>query len=229
MFFVVLRAQIVRVILGSGAFDWADTRLTAAALALFVVSLAAHSLMLLFVRGYYAAGKTTRPLVVNAVAAAIIILIGVFGVHAFNTLPTLQYFIESLFRVNGLSGTVILMLPLAYSVGIILNALIFWVLFRRDFGGYLPRSLYTTMWQSFSASLIGGAAAYLMLQILAPLVDLQTLPGVFLQGVGAGVVGIAVTVLVLVGMKNREIQEMWAALHTRFWKSAPIIPETGEL
>ena len=30
---IVLRAQIVRVVLGSGAFDWADTRLTAAVLA----------------------------------------------------------------------------------------------------------------------------------------------------------------------------------------------------
>src|SRR3989344_3840213 len=35
---VVLRAQIVRVVLGSGAFDWNDTRLTAAVLALFIVA-----------------------------------------------------------------------------------------------------------------------------------------------------------------------------------------------
>jgi len=40
--FIVLRAQIVRVVLGSGAFDWADTRLTAALFALFVVSLLAQ-------------------------------------------------------------------------------------------------------------------------------------------------------------------------------------------
>ena len=31
--FIVLRAQIVRVLLGSGAFSWNDTRLAAAALA----------------------------------------------------------------------------------------------------------------------------------------------------------------------------------------------------
>ncbi len=36
---IVLRAQIVRVVLGSGAFDWNDTRLTAAVLALFIISL----------------------------------------------------------------------------------------------------------------------------------------------------------------------------------------------
>jgi putative peptidoglycan lipid II flippase len=37
--FIVLRAQIVRTIYGAGSFDWADTRLTAAALAVFVVSI----------------------------------------------------------------------------------------------------------------------------------------------------------------------------------------------
>jgi len=36
--FIVLRAQIVRTILGTGQFSWSDTRLTAAALALFIIS-----------------------------------------------------------------------------------------------------------------------------------------------------------------------------------------------
>ncbi|NEN93569.1 MAG: oligosaccharide flippase family protein, partial [Okeania sp. SIO3H1] len=47
---VVLRAHIVRVLLGSGAFDWTDTRLTAAVLAVFAVSLAAQALLLLLIR-----------------------------------------------------------------------------------------------------------------------------------------------------------------------------------
>lgn len=44
--FIVLRAHIVRVILGSGAFNWSDTRMTAAALALFVVSVVFQSIQL---------------------------------------------------------------------------------------------------------------------------------------------------------------------------------------
>ena len=40
IFMIVMRAQIVRIILGSGQFNWDDTRLTAAALSLFVLSLA---------------------------------------------------------------------------------------------------------------------------------------------------------------------------------------------
>ncbi|HWP61840.1 MAG TPA: lipid II flippase MurJ, partial [Candidatus Paceibacterota bacterium] len=50
---IVLRAHIVRVILGSGQFNWNDTRLTAAAFALFALSLAAQGIMLLIARAYY--------------------------------------------------------------------------------------------------------------------------------------------------------------------------------
>src|SRR5690606_25115168 len=59
--FIVLRAQIVRVILGTGNFDWSDTRLTAAALALFIISVVAQSIVLLLIRAYYAAGRTWKP------------------------------------------------------------------------------------------------------------------------------------------------------------------------
>src|SRR3989344_4008776 len=59
---IVLRAQLVRVILGAGAFSWDATRLTAAALALFSISLAAQSITLLIARAYYAAGNTKKPL-----------------------------------------------------------------------------------------------------------------------------------------------------------------------
>ena len=63
--FIVLRAQIVRTVLGTGEFGWPETRLTAAALALFSLSILAQSVILLVVRGYYAAGRTKVPLVVN--------------------------------------------------------------------------------------------------------------------------------------------------------------------
>jgi putative peptidoglycan lipid II flippase len=62
---IVLRAQIVRVLLGSGSFDWSDTRLTAAALGLFVVSLVGQSILLLLVRAFYAGGHTRMPLLLT--------------------------------------------------------------------------------------------------------------------------------------------------------------------
>lgn len=57
----VLRAHLVRVILGTGAFDWDATRLTAALLVVLAVGLVAQGLVILFSRALYAARQSWRP------------------------------------------------------------------------------------------------------------------------------------------------------------------------
>lgn len=226
---IVLRAHIVRTLLGAGAFDWSDTRLTAAALALFIISLIAHSLMLLFVRGYYAAGRTVRPLLINAVSSGLIILLGYVLTETFATSETFRFFIETLFRVEDVAGVGILMLPLAYSIGMIVNALAFWFLFRKDFGGHLPSSLYDTVWHSFSASVIAGFVAYIMLYVLGPVFGLETVTGVFMQGLIAGVAGILACILVLRMLKSNELREITRTIRERNKPPTPVAPEPQEL
>jgi putative peptidoglycan lipid II flippase len=131
--FIVLRAQIVRVILGSGAFSWNDTRLTAAALALFSIGLIAQNMILVTVRAFYSAHNTRTPLIINTFSSLVIIG-GAFGLlHIFNHVPVFRYFIESLMRVEDIPGTSVLMLPLAFSIGTLLNAWLHWIDLKRRY------------------------------------------------------------------------------------------------
>ena len=226
--FIVLRAQIVRVILGSGEFDWADTRLTAAALALFAVSIAAQGLVLLFVRGYYAAGNTKKPLILNLISAGLVILFA-FGLgKLFAGSSTFQYFIESLLRVEGIEGTSVLMLPLGYSVALILNATAFWVMFQRDFKSF-SKSLSKTFFQSLSAAILMGFVAHTFLNVFDNLFNINTFLGIFSQGLFAGIVGIATGVMMLILLGNEEIKEVWKSLHSKFWRADTVIAEQEEL
>jgi putative peptidoglycan lipid II flippase len=218
---IVLRAQVVRVILGSGAFDWADTRLTAAALALFSISLVSQSLTLLFVRGYYAAGNTRKPLFVNLFSAVLIIVFSYGLTHLFVTTPAWQMFIERLLRVEGLSGTVVLMLPLGFSLASIINVGLLWFLFQRDFKGF-SSSLIRGIGEILVASLGMGAVAYQALSVLDDVFDINTFWGIFAQGFFSGIIGIFVGVLILTLMGNKEIHEVTSSLHQKFWKSAAI-------
>src|SRR3989344_4311157 len=143
--FIVLRAQIVRTILGAGRFNWEDTRLTAAALALFSCSLVAQSLIILFVRSYYSQGKTKTPLIMNVISAVIIITFSFFLVEFFQQNFFFRDFVESLLKVSGLPGTVVLMLPLGFTVGVLLNLVIYWIAFSRNF----PRFLLGSCGRSF--------------------------------------------------------------------------------
>jgi len=223
--FIVLRAQIVRVLLGTGKFDWNDTRLTAAALALFALSAVFQSLMLLFVRAFYSAGHTKKPFMINLLSTVILILCTYGLVRLFYFSPDFRYFISSLLRVEDLPGTVVLMLPLGYSIGTILNGIIHWIGFEKDFGGF-SKVVNRTLFQSIGASIILGYVAYLGLNLFAPLFHTDSLVGIFLQGFMAGILGIIAGVIVLFLMKSKELEEAMAAIHSKFWKTKVIATDS---
>ena len=215
--FIVLRAQIVRTVLGSGQFSWSDTRLTAAALALFVVSAVGQSLILLFVRSFYAEGKTAKPLAINVMSMIFTIGIAFVLIKLFHGMPLFRDFTEALLRVGGSEDTSVLMLPLAFSLGIFLNLYLHWKSFTRDFSGF-TRPVFKTAFHSLGASIIGGFVAYQSLRVFNDMFDLTTVFGVFMQGLSAGIVGAVVIVVVLILVGNRELQDVWKALHEKVWK-----------
>ncbi len=219
--FVVLRAQIVRVLLGSGHFDWNDTRLTAASLALFSISAVFQCLMLLFVRAFYSAGHTRKPLIINTISTIVLVLCSYALVQIFYSSAEFRYFIVALMKVEDLPGTAVLMLPLGYSIGTIINGIVHWISFEKDFRGY-SKEVLRTFFQSFSVSVIVGYVAFIGLSIFAPIFNTETLIGIFLQGFCAGILGIVAGIVVLFLLKSKEFGEFWSAIHTKFWKARVI-------
>jgi len=226
--FIVVRAQIVRVILGSGSFSWENTRLVAASLAVFSISILAQGMITLLSRAYYAKGDTKRPLIVNFSCSVLIIILSYIFIQLFENVLLFRYFIESMLKVTDIPGTTILMLPLAYSVGTILNAILHWFFVRRDF--MEGESFITkTFFQSLGASFFLGLVAYLSLNIFSPIFGTTTLIGVFLQGFISGVLGILSAVLVLHLLKNEELKDILKTLHTKFWRTKTLLPSQEEL
>lgn len=222
--FIVLRAQIVRVILGSGEFDWSDTRLTAAALAIFSVSVLAQSLYLLFVRGYYASGNSSKPLLINVFSSICIVIFSFGLIKIFNSHELFRFFIEHLFRVDYLAGTEILMLPLGFAIATIMNVVFLWFFFSREFVGFSKYAL-RVLYQSLSASIVMGFVTYTALGIFGEYFDLNTFTGVFLQGLISGLIGIVLLILTLTALRSRELVVMWNTLHRKIWKADIILPE----
>ncbi len=228
VFIIVLRAHIVRVVLGGGAFDWTDTRLTAAALAIFVLSAAAQGLVQLFVRGYYATSNTLKPLVIN-IFCSILIVAGAWGLVAvFKLWPVTLLFIEQVFRVADVPGSIVLALPLAFSIGTIINALLFIMVFEKDFGG-LIKPLTRTILEATTASVLGGLVTYGLLFFGSPIFELKTLVGVFLQALITGLAGIVIWVVVLIVLKNEEFLDSLTAVRVKFMPKPAIVTEQEEL
>ncbi len=222
--FVVLRAQIVRTVFGAGRFNWEDTRLTAAALAIFTLSLVAQNLVALFVRSYYSRGKTKTPLFMNVFSAGLIVFGGYFLISLFKTNIPFRYFIESIFKVSDIPGTIVLMLPLAYSIGVIINLIIHWIGFNYHFPSF-SRPVLRTLFEVCGSSIIMGYVAYKSLGIFDTIFNINTLLGIFLQGFLSGLLGILVGLVVLYLLKSKELAEVWITLHKKIWKAKIVGPD----
>ncbi len=226
--FIVVRAQIVRVILGSGSFSWENTRLVAACLAIFSLSIVAQGIITLLSRAYYANGDTKRPLIVNFSCSLLIIFLSYGLMYGFEHFNTFRFFIESLLKVSDIPGTGVLMLPLAYSIGTILNAFLHWHFVRKDFmkgDSFITK----TFFQSLGASFFLGVVAYLFLNILSPILGTTTFWGVFLQGFISGILGIFAAILVLYLLGSEELKEVSHTFRTKFWKVKVLPPSQEEL
>jgi len=225
--FVVLRAQIVRVILGSGNFDWEATRLVAASLAIFTVSIFAQSISLLFLRAYYSMEKTLKPFLITAVSFVVIIVSSVYFLNLITNSPLFADFLKSLLRLSDLTVVTILALPIAYSLGEIIKMILL-IGFFGNIKRFVNRDLLRSALQSLSASLIAFLAAFISLRGLDRFVDLDTLIGVFLHGFLAGIVGLAAATIFLVVVGNREIRVVIETVRTKFWRGRAVSPEVEE-
>ena len=181
--FLVLRAQLVRVILGSGAFDWGDTIQTARVLGFLSLAIAADSVLPLVARTFYALKDTKTPVAAALVSIAINVLL----------LITLRSF--------GLAGV-----GIAYVCSSIVNLTLLVAILGNRLGNLGASWIIAGVWRMMIGSLAAAAATYGTLYLVAPHVNMNTFVGVFTQGFSAGLVGVVSYVVVSVALNLPEVQ-----------------------
>ncbi len=223
--FVVLRAQIVRVVLGAGHFGWDETRLVAAVLAVLVLACVAQGLILLFARASYAAGNTWRPFAANLIGAVVTAGLGLTLPGYLASHPAVLSKLAAAFRLSGVAGAEVVSLGIAATVGAFVAAGILLALVARGTslrGGGLGRASV----QGLIASGWAGVAAYIALGLTDGLFSDRYAVAVFAHGLLAGAVGLAAWVFALRAMGNPELPVALAELRRRVWKAPAIAPDT---
>ena len=164
---LLLRAQIVRLVLGTGAFDWEDTYLTAQALGYFSISLFAQSLIPLLARSFYANQDTKTPVIISTISVIINVVLA---------LVLVDYY--------GVTGLV-----LAFSIASIINMLLLFLTLRLRLGNLDDDRIINSILKIILVSLLAGVIIQVLKYVIAPLVDMHTFVGVFLQAIGAALGG----------------------------------------
>ncbi len=221
---IVLRAQIVRVLLGSGSFDWDDTRLTAAALAIFVVALLGQAILLVLVRAFYAGGYTRVPLIVTAVGVSIGAGSAYYLTMLFREVPAFALTATNLLRLEGVSGVEVLMIPLGFLIGVTIELVLLLIFFGFRFP--LPfKVLGVAFLRALVAGVAGALVAYLALAFVVEGVNQEKFIGIFIQGLTGGIFGLCGVVATYALVRSPELYEAARSFKARIWKTDVVAPQ----
>ncbi|HNQ44742.1 MAG TPA: murein biosynthesis integral membrane protein MurJ [bacterium] len=189
-----LRAQIIRVILGSGRFDWQDTILTMRTLSYFGISIFAQSLNAILVRVFYAYKDSATPFWISLVSVMVNI--------------SLAWLLSEQLGVAGLA--------LAFSVGSIVNFILLWIFLRAKAPVLDIRVIGSGALKMIIAAAISGLALMETKKIIAPLVNMRTFWGIFGQLCGAAAVAAIVYVAICSLLRCPETKELWMMISRRW-------------
>lgn len=232
--FIVLRAHIVRVVLGSGAFNWEDTRLVAAALAVLAVAVISESILPLITRAFYALGRTTKPLLWNVVVSLLTIMLAAGLAGLFAARPETLGALARVLRIGDLPPPKIISVALAFSLGSAANAVLLCLALKRAAREKLNVELAfegNAIITMMGASVLAGVAAYLALMPFPSVIATDTFLGIFLQGAVASAVGFLIYGALLFWQNNSEILGVMESFRRRLvnLRKTPQVFETEKL
>ncbi len=225
---IVLRAHIVRILLGSGSFDWDDTRLTAAALGLFVLSLTAQALLLLVTRALYAGGKTWVPFVVTFFGGFVSLSTTYFLYVWFQNSYQIQVFATALFRLDEVTGVEVLTLPLGYVAGVLVQLLLMLLAVKFIFGVKFRQIRRALVVAAVSAA-SGGLVTYGTLIFVVEGINQATFLGIFIQGTLAALCGTIAIIGTYYYLRSPELSEIYRSFRSRVFKTDVLAPQPDVL
>lgn len=203
---IALRAQIIRVVLGTGNFDWQDTILTMNTLGFFALSLFAQATIPLLVRVFYARHNSSVPFYLGLVT--VLVNIGLSFLFC---------------KTMGVAG-----LALAFSVANILNFLLLWIWLHVALGNLDISNILISVLKFTASAIAAGLAAQVMKVVIWPFIDMTKFSGVFIQLTVSGLAGLLVYILFCYLFKSEELYGFMGALKNRWPFKKVKIDDQGE-
>jgi len=211
----LLRAQVVRLILGvsflgRGHFGWAQTRLTAASLGLFSLSLFASCLVPFLARAFFSVHNTKTPVKIAVLSMSLNVAFSYFLVWLLGFPNFFRTGIINLLKLNGINNISVVALPLSFSLSMIIQFIALFLSFKK----YLNNIRFAQICPSFkkiiSSTLIMGGLTYGLLRALSLVFNTRTVPGIFLQTALAGLAGISAYLAFSLFLKTPETKKIFS-------------------
>jgi len=213
---LILRAQIVRVILGAGKFSWLDTRLTTACLGILAFSLFAQGLILILSKTFYAAHNTKVPAIVSGVTVAFNIALSLALVWLIKFSPGFSMFIQTVFRLENVANLGVVGLAMSFSITVILQCFLLLYLLYKKFPNLKVKEISNSLYKILIACLVTAFIVFIVRQLLGSILVLQTFWAVFLQLILSGLAGAVTYIGITYFLKSPELKIIYNSFLKKF-------------
>jgi len=206
---IQLRTELVRLILGSGSFNWTDTVMTANTLGYLCIGLFAVALLPLISRAFYALEDTYTPLKVSLVSIGLnLVLALLFGIYL----------------DMGVQG-----LALAVSISAVFNFSVLFFALHDKLGQRLHLSdIFTSTLKILFATFVMMAFVQLTKWHIGIRVDMETFFGVFLKTSLSAMVGVLIYITAAHLLSCREVGEVWKRFRPEHTAAQPTPIDTPD-
>lgn len=203
MFLLVLRAQTVRVLLGTGKFNWDNTIVTFQVLGILAISLFAQSLIPLLTRAFYAIQNTKTPLKITLVSEAVLLIAVVLLIKPF-----------------GIYG-----LAVAFSVSSVVNIILLMVYLRKNIPSIDGKNILNSTARIIVATLIAGVVTQFAKILVGTRGELDTFVAVLVQIMIAGSAGLAAFCLASYYLNVKEFFQFADSITRKIFGAKKLITE----
>ncbi len=188
----LLRAQFVRLILGTGQFGWLETRLTAASLGLFCFGIFAISLIPLLARTFYSLHDTKTPVFIGLASVSLNIALSFLFVNLLEKMGVFYHFTSEILKLEGIKNISVIGLPLALSISGIFQFFLLVIFLKRKMGDIRLKKIWQSFWKILLSSILLGVFTYFSLRLASGFVNMNTFSGVFIQTIFGGIIGVLI-------------------------------------
>jgi putative peptidoglycan lipid II flippase len=214
--FFILRAQIVRIILGAGDFGWTETKITAASLGVFALGMVFAALIPLIIRAFFSFQDTKTPATISVVSVLLNIVLSFCFVFLINNGNIFYNLISNIFKLKGVDDIRVIGLIFSVTVSIVFQFILLLIFFKKKIN-YIPfKEIFSSFMKIFIASFFMSLAAYIALRVAVLFVSLTTFWAVFFQASFSFTIGLVVYLLVLCLLKSKELNGFWQFISKNF-------------
>ena len=194
VFFFLLRAQIVRVLFGDGAFDWQDTIMTFETFGALTISIFAQATIPLLTRAFYVQQDTKTPVIISVLSIALNV--------------GLALWLAPRMGVQGLA--------VAFSASAIFNLLLLLGTLHWQLDGFNDKEVLTSVARISLATVLGGAVLQILKVPIALVVNMERFWGVATQLGVTFLAGLGIYFVACYLMKSPELAVIRKYLPRRF-------------